>query len=445
MIETLLTVAISALIAVPMLGWAVFGMQQHADVHERNTDGASLGLLRAYFTGDVAEADRATVGGETACSRADERLLELLDGDTRTEYVLVAEGGSTALERHRCRADPGTSVEVVRLVDEVVPAATSADCGPVRDTSCGTVTLRVVTPSTGRTVVRAALRVDELDTATLRPPVAEIDVDPLEGLAPLVVRLDARRSVDPAGGSLRYEWDLGDGSFSDRAVVEHRYDVAGERTITLTVTSERGTSSSTSVRIRIAEGEPTAVIEQPAPGALALVGAPIALSARGSLLADGRVAGPDELTYRWDLGDGRTASGIGGDISYAIPSPEGGYPLRLTVTDRDGRSATTETTVIVVAAPPPAPPTGLRQTNAGQEQGRRFVELAWDRVEGADRYEVELRCADCPETASAQESGTTVRVRGLEPGRRTYLAGVRSRSAATGEWSDWSAWIEVRS
>lgn len=447
MIETLLTVAVSALITVPMLGWAIFGMQQHADVHERNVDGASLGLLRAYFTGDVVDADRAQVGGNPGCvAGADTvRLLELLDEGVRTEYLLVPDAGSTSLERHRCPVDGAANPGIVRLVDEVDPARTEATCGPVDDTACGVVTLRVTAPAAGSTTLRAALRVDELATAALQPPVAVIDADPLEGLAPLVVRFDASRSTDPAGEPLQYTWDLGDGAVSDQPTVEHRYDTPGERTVTLTVTTGRRTSASTTITIRIIEGAPTAVIERPTPGATTFVGSPIELSAAGSLLVGGQVAGPDDLTYRWDLGDGRIAEGIDTSVSYSAPSPAGGYAVRLTVTDREGRAGTTETTVIVLAAPRPGAPAGLRQTNAGQEQGRRFIELAWDRVEGADRYEVYLRCANCPETASAQESGTTVRVRNLGPGRRDYLASVRSRSAATGEWSEWSAEIEMRS
>jgi len=446
MIETLLTVAISALITVPMLGWAIFGLQQHADVHERNVDGTSLGLLRAYFSSDVVDADRAVVGGEARCAPdALERLLELLDGELRTEYVLVRDAGSTALERHRCGAAANNPIEVVQLVDEVLPAATGAACSPLRDTVCGSIALRVATPSAARTTLRASLRVDEPDVDRLRPPTAVIDADPLEGVAPLVVRLDGRRSTDPAGGSLQYAWDLGDGTISDQPTLEHRYDREGDRRITLTVITERGTTGSASVALRVAPGAPTPVIDRPAPGATTFVGSNVELSARGSLLADGKVAGPDELSYRWDLGDGRTATGTAANVSYPAPSPAGGYPLRLTVTDREGRSATTATTVIILAAPRPVPPGDLRQTNAGQERGARFVELAWDRVEGADRYEVYLRCIDCPETARAEESGTTVRVRGLGPGRRTYLASVRSRSAATGEWGDWSTEIEARS
>ena len=100
--------------------------------------------------------------------------------------------------------------------------------------------------------------------------------------------------------------------------------------------------------------------------------------------------------------------------------------------------------MITVTAPAGVPaPSNLRMTNSGVEQGTRFAEFAWDRVENARGYEVRLQCVGCGSTPTAQETGTTLRIRNLTAARTTYTAQVRSRDAA-GNWGPWSASITVR-
>lgn len=444
LVETILTVMISALITVPMFGWAMIGIQQHAEVADRNADGASLGVLRTYFASDVADADRAEVGGSPECSRraGAERLFALTDRDRRIEYLIVPGDDTTMLERHRCSSEAGTA-EVVQLVEDLVPGGTRATCAPDRGT-CESVTLRVTTAGPLTTVLTAGLRVHEVDAEALLPPSPLIRVDPAEGIAPLPVRVDGTGSTNPSGGTLTYAWDLGDGTISDQPTFEHRYRRSGEFTITLTVTNERGIAARATAQVDVAEGQPTAVIARPAPGTTTLVGSPVELSAEGSLLVDGRLAGPDELIYRWELGDGRTVTDPWATVTYRSASPREGYQLRLTVTDREGRSAQTETRVIVVEPPRLAPPTGLRQTASGWDGWWwRFVDIAWDRRDGADLYEVRVRLVETGEVVTGQLRRTAARVSGMSTGRN-WVIEVRARHALSGLWSDWSEPLRVR-
>lgn len=68
---------------------------------------------------------------------------------------------------------------------------------------------------------------------------------------------------------------------------------------------------------------------------------PFVLDAQASTDADG-----DELTYRWDLGDGHVATGVKVSAAYAQP---GTYTVKLTVTDSSGASSSATRTLTVTA------------------------------------------------------------------------------------------------
>lgn len=93
-------------------------------------------------------------------------------------------------------------------------------------------------------------------------PVPRITGGPFSGAgAPLDVFLDATTSTTTEPGSWiqRFRWDLGDGTTSDAAYLEHRYPGVGRYTVTLTATDGRGVSASTTQVIRVGvpvEGAP---------------------------------------------------------------------------------------------------------------------------------------------------------------------------------------------
>ncbi|NIN65945.1 MAG: PKD domain-containing protein, partial [Anaerolineae bacterium] len=78
------------------------------------------------------------------------------------------------------------------------------------------------------------------------PPVAAFDFSPAEPQAGAPVTFDASASSDPDGTIVSYDWDFGDGSMGSGVVVEHTYAMAGDYSVTLTVTDSQGLHSTTS-------------------------------------------------------------------------------------------------------------------------------------------------------------------------------------------------------
>ena len=96
LIETLAVLAISSLIMIPLLGWGLLAIQEQDAIFTRNTDGASIGLLRTYFVRDVASAtgsavDEAATGdcsGGDGAAATRTRLLRLEGHDG--QYIVLA-------------------------------------------------------------------------------------------------------------------------------------------------------------------------------------------------------------------------------------------------------------------------------------------------------------------------------------------------------------------
>lgn len=159
--------------------------------------------------------------------------------------------------------------------------------------------------------------------------VAMIVAEPREGQAPLTVRFDASRSVDPAGAITDHLWDFGDGSeVASGVVVEHTYRRAGEYVVTLVVVGPSGTGRATTF-IRVLNNPPQASFtvwpEDP------WTEEPVAFDASLSSDPDG-----DPLVYLWDFGDGRTGEGR---IVQHVYTKAGEYVVILTVRDPSGAEA----------------------------------------------------------------------------------------------------------
>jgi PKD repeat protein len=84
------------------------------------------------------------------------------------------------------------------------------------------------------------------------PPVVVATVAPSLGCAPMAVTVDASASTDEDGEIVAWEWAFGDGSTADTAVAVHDYDMPGDYTVRVTVTDDRGASTSREVgRVRV--------------------------------------------------------------------------------------------------------------------------------------------------------------------------------------------------
>jgi hypothetical protein len=72
-------------------------------------------------------------------------------------------------------------------------------------------------------------------------PKALLSLDPVLGVAPLSVAVDAGNSTTPGGSTIvSYAWDFRDGATAEGAKAIHMYEKAGRYPITLTVTNSAG-------------------------------------------------------------------------------------------------------------------------------------------------------------------------------------------------------------
>jgi len=145
-------------------------------------------------------------------------------------------------------------------------------------------------------------------------------------------------SHDPDGRIVSYHWSFGDGTTATGPTPSHTFSASGTYRITLTVTDDNGAIGKASVDVTVTRPnqEPTAAFTVSCDGLSCTV------DASQSRDPDGTIA-----SYSWNFGDGSTGSGRTASHTYAR---EGGYTIRLTVTDNDGGQG--ETTQDIRVAPP---------------------------------------------------------------------------------------------
>lgn len=153
------------------------------------------------------------------------------------------------------------------------------------------------------------------------------------------VSVDASASADPDGTIASYAWDFG-GATGSGATASHTYPSDGSRTITLTVTDDRGATASTSqqVTVEAANQPPVASFTVTADGLVA------AVDGSASSDPDGSIA-----SYTWAFGDGGEGNGVTASHTYQAA---GERTITLTVVDDDGASASTTRTVTLEQEPP---------------------------------------------------------------------------------------------
>ena len=171
----------------------------------------------------------------------------------------------------------------------------------------------------------------------------------------LTVHVDADGSADPEGGALEYAWDFGDGASSTQATASHEYQQPGSYEIRLKVTDDHGASDTTThqVTVKAPNSAPQAAITSN------VQGLKVSFSAADSLDADGQIT-----DYRWDFGDGATASGAEVEHEYAA---KGSWQVKLTVTDDQGATATAQA-LVAVQDPAELDPTAAFTMTAEQLQ-----------------------------------------------------------------------------
>lgn len=138
------------------------------------------------------------------------------------------------------------------------------------------------------------------------------------------VFLDASASTDPDGDNLRFSWDMGDGSTYNSPIISHTYADGGLYNATLSVDDQQGLENSVASRefTVFVNREPQIVMELPEK---VCVNQPVAYRAESSIGAEGR-----ELQFRWDFGNGKTASRSSGEIVF---ESGGRYTVNLVADD----------------------------------------------------------------------------------------------------------------
>ena len=144
------------------------------------------------------------------------------------------------------------------------------------------------------------------------------------------VAFDATGSSIEGNVGLSYDWDFGDGTTGSGAIAEHAYAQPGTYRVQLKATAPPeagGCASASAVHVITVNAAPTA---DPGGDRTVEVGQPLLFSGAGSSDPDGGIA-----EYRWDFGDGETASGV---EARHIWRTAGRYEVALTVSDGTGLS-----------------------------------------------------------------------------------------------------------
>lgn len=205
-----------------------------------------------------------------------------------------------------------------------------------------TVTLTVVDDDGAIGTATADITVTVVNQA----PVAAFTLAPAEGAVPLTVAFDGRGSSDVDGSITTYAWDFGEGSTATGEQVNHEFTVAGDYTVTLTVTDDTGVSTSVAQVVTVREAQ----VANRAP-TVTVAASPFQGDAPLEVVLVATASDPDgdALSFAWDLGDGGRREGDA-SVSYNYASP-GTFTATVTVTDgRGGRAeASVDVTVNQVA------------------------------------------------------------------------------------------------
>ena len=365
LIEVLLVVVLSVVLILPLSAWVIMAMRQQPETRDGITETASAGLLGSYLPRDAVAAAAAAVDGSNdevnfedcrfGSGDSATPLLVMVVAGTPSRKIVYTEapaedGGAEdpsrrSVWRRECDAATGNGTAATQVVEDVAPGSTTSDCpSGTADAPCRQISFRTQPRSGGDPIVlRATRRVDSaslrFDRTGNRLPVAKIAVVSQTVRTPYTVELSSNASVDPDGRIHIYEWvipSVPDGEVDpspdirtidltpapgdpppapdagpDQTVVWAR---AGTYFVQLTVTDDKGASTTTYKRI---------VIEPPLP------------IAQMRLTPETGVAGSTVVEFAAQWTDPLTGELIGSEL------PGGGdarYEWRIYLDDGSGTS-----------------------------------------------------------------------------------------------------------
>lgn len=145
-------------------------------------------------------------------------------------------------------------------------------------------------------------------------------------------------STDSDGSIASYAWTFGDGTSDTGATPAHSYAAAGTYAVTLTVTDNQGASNAVTHTVTVSA--PTALTASFTHSCTRLA---CTFDGSSSIPA----SGSSIRRYEWSYGDRRTGNGVRPSHTYSAART---YTVRLTVSDRQGRTASTSRQITVTAA-----------------------------------------------------------------------------------------------
>lgn len=162
-----------------------------------------------------------------------------------------------------------------------------------------------------------------------------------------------------------YNWDFGDGTTAEGAVVTHAFESSGNYAVRLIITDSDGFKAMFKDSVTVTMGPaPIAMISGSLDGPASLR---VQFIGTGSLPSE---FGATITSYSWDFGDGTFGNGEVLQHTYINP---GVYTPKLTVTDSKRRKHTAQHVLIVYDS---EPPTAI--ANLSSDQGRVPVTISFD-------------------------------------------------------------------
>ena len=152
-------------------------------------------------------------------------------------------------------------------------------------------------------------------TAANRLPIANADVSPLQGPAPLRISLDATKSSDPDGSIQNYAWSVSNGQVMTGAIGTLVIDRAGEYTLTLLVTDNAGASAFFKWQVVVTAAITTTRASAMIASACNTVGG---LRSDGTLFTWGFANGLGRSESAWQASTPGRVANVGGVLSFAF-------------------------------------------------------------------------------------------------------------------------------
>lgn len=185
-----------------------------------------------------------------------------------------------------------------------------------------------------------AIAVQTVSVAPGERPTVDFTFSPTPAIVDQAIFFNASASRPAPGRTIvSYDWDFGKGTGGTGITVSKAYDVPGTYTVTLKLTDDAGTigTASKPVVVNSAQIQPAFTIEPAAP----VVNQPVVVNASSSTSTSPIVS------FSWNFGANATpatGSGVSASTQYSLA---GSKVITLTVTDNQGRTASSTKVVAV--------------------------------------------------------------------------------------------------